>query len=474
MKKVISTIILSFLVFSLFAQENSNFKKEVRQFSKELSKRVSKNEPGVSLIITYGDHIILDSYYGLADIEKKEKLNSNHIFGIASMAKQFTAMAILFLEQEGKLKLEDSITYYFPDLPLQGRKITIQQLLSHTSGLPELTQNNNFMDHLKEPHSINQIIETAFTGPFRSMPGEKFMYCNTGYTIAAALIEKLSGMTYSEYLQKKIFFPLGMNNTFVCDEKLDATKAVNRYLLDSTGYIKARVMHFSNLIGGGSIISNSRDLAKWTMALISGKSLPTNYKKIWNPVLLNSGEYTTPYKYGLGLIISKYNGKTFYWHPGEGDGMNSVDLIFPDQKISINVIQNTSSTKIDSYHIALMAAKYLFHNDMEIIKNGDINNAIAEYKNTRTKDSLDLEISENSLNNLGYELLTAGKINEAIAIFKLNTEFYPQAFNTYDSLGEAYIKAGNKELAIKNYEKSLELNPKNTNAEEQLKKLKEK
>jgi CubicO group peptidase (beta-lactamase class C family) len=276
--------------------------------------------------------------------------------GIASMSKQFLGMAILILEQDGKLKLDENIGMYFPDLPIADRKISIKQLLSHTSGLPELTQNEEFMSKIDQPHTVNQIIELAFKSEFRSEVGEKFMYCNTGYTIAVALIEKLSGMKYADFLKRNIFEPLNMKNTCSCDYQQDATLAVQRYEPDSLSFKKAIDMHFSNLIGGGAIISNVQDMAKWCMALLSGKNLPENYQKLWEPVLLNSGEST---EYGLGLGISDYEGIKFYYHPGMGSGMNSIDLIFPDQNISISVIRNISTPKVPSKDIALLAAKYL-------------------------------------------------------------------------------------------------------------------
>lgn len=349
--------ILSILTFAVPASAEDPYDEKILQLADTLSAMLSNAEPGASVIVTHGDEIIFEEYYGLADVEKSERLGPDHVIGIASMTKQFTGMAILFLVEEGKLALEDDIREYFPDLPVGDRKITIRQLLSHTSGMPELTQNENFMNTIDRARTIEQIIDLAFEGDFRSEAGEKYIYCNTGFTIAAALIEKLSGMKYSAFLDEKIFRPLEMENTFACDFERDADGAVQRYISGPDGYGKAIVMHFSNLIGGGSIISNSRDIAKWTMALLSGKNLPGNYEKLWDQTLLSSGE---PIGYGLGMGISETKGKTFYYHPGMGDGMNSIDLIFPDDDVTVNVIRNDSDPKHTSREIALLAAAYLF------------------------------------------------------------------------------------------------------------------
>ncbi len=293
----------------------------------------------------------------MADLSASEKLNHNHMMAIASMSKQFLGMAVIILEKQGKLNTDDEILKYFPDLPIRGRKITIKQLLSHTSGLPELTKIDEFMNSISLAHTVDQIIEMGLKGNFRSEPGEKFIYCNTGYTIAAALIEKISGMSFSSFLKQNIFDPLGMKKTYSCDFENDANNAVQRYVPDSSGFKNAREMHFSNLIGGGGIVSNARDLSEWGMALLSGNKLPETYPKLWKPVLLNSGEST---EYGFGMGKNEYEGISYYYHPGMGDGMNSINMVFPDQKISITVIRNVSSPKVSSKEIALLAARYLF------------------------------------------------------------------------------------------------------------------
>lgn len=360
MNKMVLAFLFCSLLSPAFAQPTEIFPNRLGQLEKELSQMLPENEPGASVIITQGKEIIFEKYYGLANLESGQRLNSGHVLGIASMSKQFTGMAVLFLVQEGKLNLDDDITRYFPELPLAGRKIKVKQLLSHTSGLPELTKNDEFMNDIHQAHTIQQIIDMAFKGEFRGEPGEKYIYCNTGYTITAALIEKLGNMGYAAFLKKHIFKPLKMDDTYACDYTNDAVNAAQRYLPDSAGYRKARVMHFSNLIGGGSVISNSKDMSKWCRALISGKKLPKNYRTIWDPVILNSGASTD---YGLGMGLGDLDGKKFYYHPGMGDGMNSVNLIFPDYDLTITVIRNISKPKHSSNDIALLAAKYLLNKD---------------------------------------------------------------------------------------------------------------
>jgi CubicO group peptidase (beta-lactamase class C family) len=357
---IMKNLVLAFFLIIMTgaqAQNSNNFLDQMDKFGSVLSKKLLNDDAGVSVIITYGDKIIFEKYLGYANFDRKEMLDSNHVLGIASMSKQFMGMATLILVSEGKIDLDKDVRDYLPDLPIGNREIQIKQLLSHTSGLPELTQNKEFMRNIAEKHTVQQIINIGLKGEYRSQPGEKYIYCNTGYSIMTALIEKQSGMSYSDFLKEKIFDPLNMNNTYSCDYNHDASNAVQRYSLDSTGYHAATIMHFSNLIGGGGIVSNVQDMAKWGMALISGKNLPVNYTNIWKPIFLNSGESTG---YGLGMGVSEYKGRSFYYHPGMGDGMNSVNLIFKKEKITITVIRNVFPPKVSSNEIALLAADYLF------------------------------------------------------------------------------------------------------------------
>ena len=356
MKNAILALLVLALLSTATAQPGMVWKERLPAFERDLTAMLPDNEPGAAVIITHGREIIFEKYFGLADLEKGEKLTAGHRLGIASMAKQFTGMALLFLIQEGRVRLDDDISKYFPELPLGGRKISVKQLMAHCSGLPELTQNDVFMKGIDRPRTVHQIIAIGLAGPFRSAPGEKYIYCNTGYTIITALVEKLSGMKFAEFLRKKIFEPLKMDHTFECDFDTDAGDAVPRYACTDSGFEKAEKMHFSNLIGGGGVISNAGDLAKWGMALISGDRLPANYRLLWQPILLNSGVST---EYGLGMGISDFEGKTFYYHPGMGSGMNSLNMIFPDDRLSITVIRNVSKPTHTSKDIAFLAAKYL-------------------------------------------------------------------------------------------------------------------
>jgi CubicO group peptidase (beta-lactamase class C family) len=348
-----------FLVFYISGIYAQTLDEKLLEIDIQLNEKAKIDSAGLAVIITLHDTVIYERYFGYSNFENKTKLKSDDVLGIASMSKQFLGMATLILVNEDKLDLKANIDQYMPEIEIAIRNIKIEQLLSHTSGIPELTQNEEFMTNISKPHTVSEIIEIGLTGDYRSQPGEKFIYCNTGYTIMAALIEKLSGKSYSEFLQENIFDPLEMSNTYSCDFDKDADNIVQRYYYDSTGYHDATVMHFSNLIGGGGIVSNVQDMAKWNMALLSGEKLPDNYEQLWESILLKSGESTG---YGLGIGNNEHNGHRFYYHPGMGDGMNSVNLIFPDDDITITVIRNVHPPMVTSVEIALLIADNLLEN----------------------------------------------------------------------------------------------------------------
>lgn len=325
-----------------------------------LTNELQSNEPGFSILIKKGTAVMYEAYFGMASIEENIPLSANSTMGIASMSKQFEGMSVLLLVHQGKLSLNDDIHTYLPDLPLQGQKITIRQLLSHTSGIAELTQNPEFMESISTPHTIDQIIDVGLKQPMRHLPGEKYLYCNTGFLIITKLIEQVSGLSYGEFLRRNFLEPLHMYATYSCDYEHDANGIAIRYVSDSSGFIPAEQMHFSNLIGGGGMVSNVTDLGKWADALLTGKGLPPNYKELWLSGVLNNGDSTG---YGLGMGVSEHQGIPFYYHPGMGSGMNSINLIVLDAQLSITIIRNISKPKLTSVNVALLVMSLLIDSD---------------------------------------------------------------------------------------------------------------
>jgi CubicO group peptidase (beta-lactamase class C family) len=356
MKKIIISLSLVIICVACIFSQSIDTIPALDSLNIFLKENIKDTDPGAAILIKQDGETVYENYRGMANRQKGEKLTSKTTMGIASMSKQFEGMAVLILVNQGKLSLDDYINTYLKDLPIDNRKITIKQLLTHVSGLPEITQNEKFMNSLDKPRSVDEILSIALKDTMRHEVGEKYMYCNTGYTIIVKLIEQITGQSYHDFLAENILNPLGMKNTYSCDKNHNALDIASRYKQDSTGFHDAVKVHFSNLIGGGGIISNVRDMGIWADALLSGIGLPKNYKEMWNTTILNNGNDT---QYGLGMGTSKADGDLFYYHPGQGSGMNAINLIFPESNISITVIRNVSKPKTSSAEIALYAYSQL-------------------------------------------------------------------------------------------------------------------
>ncbi len=271
-----------------------------------------KNFNGNVLIAERGTPIFEKSY-GRADEQSHRMLDPESVFELASLSKQFTAMAIVLLQKQGKLSYDDPMARYLPELASYDR-ITIRHLLHHTSGLPNYT--DYFIAHWdKSRIATNRDVIDAFgrvKPPVLFQPGEKFSYINTGYVLLGSIIERVSGQTYAEFLDQRIFKPLGMNHSLVYQGKYKPQKVENYaqgYLLDSLGnkvtpdsYGKAFFTYFlDGMVGDRGVSSTARDLLKWDQALYTDRLIsPQDREQIFKNVKTQDGRNTD---YGFGWML---------------------------------------------------------------------------------------------------------------------------------------------------------------------------
>lgn len=272
---------------------------------------------------------IYQKSFGLAKEESKEKPNENSVFELTSCAKQFTALAIVQLKEQGKLNYDDAIDKHLPELR-EYSKVTVRHLLNHTSGMPDYMQ---LMDTLwdKEKVATNKDIIYLFEAhrpPLLFEPNTKFEYSNTGYVLMASIIEKLSGLSYATYLERKFFIPLKMSNTFVLNRRYAPKKVVNDasgyvYDFSSNGFVLADNYHptkiviwLDGIVGDGTVNSTFNDLLKWDRALYQNTLITEESKKdLYVPATLMNGTKT---EYGLGWFL--INDNTFGYHLSHSGG----------------------------------------------------------------------------------------------------------------------------------------------------------
>jgi CubicO group peptidase (beta-lactamase class C family) len=319
--------------------------------------------PGLAFAIIRDGQLVKSQGYGLANIELNVPVKPETVFQLGSIGKQFTATAILLLAEDGKLSLNDKIAKYFPAAPGAWTNITIRHLLNHTSGLADYTDDEYVrpggLIDLRVELTDEEIFRRFTTLPFDFRPGEKWKYSNTGYAILGFLIHRVSGQSYGDFLDARVFKPLGMNATRVISE---SDIISNR----SAGYLLAKneirnqdwVAPHWNTLADGALYSTVVDMSKWDVALNAGALLkPTSFTRMWTPAPLNNGKN---YPYGFAWDITEINGHRLLEHGGAWQGFTAHYSRYPDDHLSVIVLTNLDEDHSDPGIIAHeIAALYI-------------------------------------------------------------------------------------------------------------------
>jgi CubicO group peptidase (beta-lactamase class C family) len=311
-------------------------------------------DPGATVIVVKDGKTLLRQAYGAADIAARTPLTPGTVLRLGSITKQFTAVAILTLADEGKLAINDPITRFFPDYPTGGKVITVEHLLTHTSGIVSFTSKPDYEADMAKDLSVAQMIDRFKNDPLEFEPGTQFRYNNSGYFLLGAIIEKVSGQTYASFLEQRIFTPLGMKDTaYEGFERSSAPRAAG-YSAKDKGFGPTAQLSMSQPYAAGSLVSTVDDLAKWDMAISTGKLLkPASWKMAFTPYQLTP-EKSTGYGYGWG--VRSLQGAPMIGHGGGINGFRTFALRLPQQKIFVAVLANADSGNADPEVLAKKAA----------------------------------------------------------------------------------------------------------------------
>lgn len=421
-----------------------------------------------SILVAENGKVVYKKGFGMANMEWAIPNGTDTKFRIASITKQFTAALILQLAEEGKIKLDAKLIEYLADYRKDtGEKVTVHQLLNHTSGIPDYTNIGS------NPYSAADFVKKHVSGALEFEPGSKYKYNNGGYSILGAIIEKVTGKSYETVLQERIFKPLGMTNSGFERHSPLLEKRAGGYEKTPAGYINAAYIDMSIPYAAGSIYSTVEDLFKWDQSLYEDVILSAESKKLmFTPGLSN---------YGYGIRISEQSiGKTdrktkIIWHGGGINGFNSLISRAVDKRQTVIILDNGSHGQyqpmMTNSIIGILNGqpfeppkKSIAETLYKIAFEKDVASAVAEYRKLKAENSPAFDFSETELNKLGYQLLGAKRRKDAIEIFKLNVEMFPKSASAYDTLGEAYLADGQKDSALANYKKAVELDSTNANA----------
>lgn len=311
----------------------------------------------LSVAVARGDHLIVEEGVGSADLEWKAPAGGSTVMRIGSLTKQFTAAAIMKLHEQGKIGLDDPISKYLPDFDAGGHTVTIRQLLTHTSGIPNYTVQKGFGEASQRADLGEQDVLKLVAGvPFDFEPGTKWAYSNTNFFLLGMIVEKLSGRSYAEYMEGEFFKPLGLAHTRYDVSRALIPERARGYDFDPATRtpINSLPINMVSAGGAGGLMSTAGDLIRWQIALTGGRAIDAAsfQQMIAAPVSTGRGDAD----YGFGLVIDQFAGQHRIWHNGGINGFNSNLTWLPDAGLRIALISNDMALPSDIIVPRMLAA----------------------------------------------------------------------------------------------------------------------
>lgn len=314
------------------------------------------DKPGAAVIVRKNGRTLFRGAFGMADLELGVPLQADMVFRLGSITKQFTAVAILLLEEEGKLKLSDDIRRFLPDFPQKGKPIRIEHLLTHSSGVRSYTDLPEWLNLWRKDMKLDELIALFKDLPLEFEPGSNWKYSNSGYILLGAVIEKASGMSYKDFVEQRIFRVLGMKHSgYDLTEKV-IPRRVGGYQAGPDGLIHAPYLSMTQPHAAGALLSCVDDLALWHESLLNGKLIGAqSLKRAHTPFRLVDGRSTG---YGYGWTVSEYDGHPTVEHGGGINGFLSYAISLPADGVYVALLQNFTGKDPETvaFKLALMAA----------------------------------------------------------------------------------------------------------------------
>ncbi|MGE5413705.1 MAG: serine hydrolase [Syntrophomonadaceae bacterium] len=329
---------------------------QVAEIDRTFAEAYPPTGPGAAVLVVQDGRPVLRKGYGMAELELGVPIAPDMVFRVGSVTKEFTAACILRLAEEGRLALDDPVSKYLPDFPTGGRPVTLEELLTHTSGLRSYTDMPSWQRRMREDWTLAEL-EASFSGePFDFEPGTRWHYDNSGYVLLGAVIERVAGKPYAEVVEDLIFRPLGMKDTRYGSDVPIVPRRVAGYQKSAQGVINAPFISMTQPYAAGGLVSTVDDLARWHAALDAGGILSAeSRRRMWTPVRLPDGTDT---RYGYGWIVWSLDGRPVVEHGGGINGFVTANLRLPEDGIYVAVLSNCAGCA-DVRSLALRAATRL-------------------------------------------------------------------------------------------------------------------
>lgn len=341
---------------------------------------VRGDEPGLAVLVRLDGETVFERCYGVRDLRTRERIEARTAFRLASVTKQLTAAAVMLLVRDGKLRYEDALTDVFPSFPAYGKGITIRQLLTHTSGLPDYEELMTAAEQGRAPiwsaerqirdEEVLALLRSATRGRFP--PGTSWAYSNSGYVVLGLVVARVAGKPFGDFLRERVFAPLEMDRTLAYERGRNqpASRAFG-HTREPDGFRETDQSSTSATLGDGGVYSTLADLAKWDEALRTGALVsPAAMKPALTPATLADGSAPRwppgaqggdnlapgePVAYGFGWFLDPWRGRTRMWHHGETTGFRTAVVRFPDDQLTVVILANRND--LDPAALALRAAE---------------------------------------------------------------------------------------------------------------------
>jgi CubicO group peptidase (beta-lactamase class C family) len=344
----IKLIFLTVMVLALTLVTSAqpvNTKAMNAEFDKLLAAQFRTGETGCAALVAINGQIIYKKAFGMANLELNIPMQPDMVFRIGSITKQFTTVAILQLVEQGKLSLQDDITKFIPDYPTQAYKITVENLLTHTSGIKSYTNVPEFAKYIKEDYKPEEVIDKFKNLPMEFAPGTKWNYNNSGFFLLGYIIEKVSGMKYQAYIEQNLFKTAGMTNSLYGSDRKIIKNRAYPYQSDGENTVNADYMSMLLPYSAGSLMSTVEDLYKWNRALLSGILVKREtLDKAWTEYKLSDGKGT---HYGYGWFLSQVQGSPSIEHGGGINGYLTNGIFVPKEDVFVAVFSNSTAKSPD-------------------------------------------------------------------------------------------------------------------------------
>lgn len=361
--------ILSIALYTLSFGQNKQDKELVKQVHQSISANFANYTPGCAVLLAKKGEVLLEKGFGAANLELNTPMKPEMVFRIGSITKQFTAVSILQLMEKGKISLSDSIQKFIKNFHFKGKTITIEHLLTHSSGIRGYEQiDAKVPNAIRVDFSPKTVIDSLNHLSLEFDPGTKYNYSNSNYFLLGYIIEMATGKTYQQYLEENIFTPAGLHATFYENQEQIIANRASGYSFSNGKYRNAGFISMSTVYSAGALLSTASDLFKWHQALYNGQLIKKEtFAKAITPYKFNNGRQVD---YGYGFFIKTENGINSIGHGGAIDGFRAIEMYYPDQDIFVALLVNSETDNFERF----------FQSISDIITGKKANNELKEIK----------------------------------------------------------------------------------------------